>query len=108
MLVKSFVLLNLLNLVKANLRCYSCAPCNEFEIYAGDITHFEQDCYLDRYCMKVIVNHTVWKFHDFYISQILREINVGNSTFYKCKICHSNTFRGSEFCFLGIFALFEL
>jgi hypothetical protein len=23
------------------------------EIYAGDVTHFEQDCYLDRYCMKV-------------------------------------------------------
>ena len=54
MLVKStLVLLNLLHLVKSNLRCYSCAPCNEFEIYAGDITHFEQDCYLDRYCMKV-------------------------------------------------------
>ena len=35
------------------LRCYSCAPCNEMEIYAGDVTHFEQDCYLDRYCMKV-------------------------------------------------------
>ena len=63
MLVKStLVLLNLLHLVKSNLRCYSCAPCNEFEIYAGDITHFEQDCYLDRYCMKVIIiNHTVGK-----------------------------------------------
>ena len=39
--------------IDANLRCYSCAPCNELEIYAGDVTHFEQDCYLDRYCMKV-------------------------------------------------------
>ena len=38
---------------EGNLRCYSCAPCNELELYAGDVTHFEQDCYLDRYCMKV-------------------------------------------------------
>ena len=27
--------------------------------------------------------------------------------FYKCKICHFNTFRGSEFWILCIFALFE-
>lgn len=45
----------LFHVVEANLRCYSCAPCNELEIYAGDVTHFEQDCYLDRYCMKVSV-----------------------------------------------------
>eukprot|EP00093_Oithona_nana_P011514 11514.XXX_685852_684879_1 [CDS] Oithona nana genome sequencing. len=38
---------------EGNLRCYSCAPCNELELYAGDVTHFEQDCYLDRYCMKI-------------------------------------------------------
>ena len=42
-----------INYVNSNLRCYSCSPCNELEIYAGDVTHFEQDCYLDRYCMKV-------------------------------------------------------
>ena len=29
------------DLVEANLRCYSCAPCNEFEFFAGDLHHFE-------------------------------------------------------------------
>ena len=48
-----FVLVVFLTYVDSNLRCYSCSPCNELEIYAGDVTHFEQDCYLDRYCMKV-------------------------------------------------------
>lgn len=48
-----FVLVVLITYVDSNLRCYSCSPCNELEIYAGDVTHFEQDCYLDRYCMKV-------------------------------------------------------
>ena len=67
----------LVDLVEANLRCYSCAPCNEFEFFAGDVHHFEvglrsvgwdvflkfsryenlasfqADCYLDRYCMKI-------------------------------------------------------
>ena len=40
--------------VRSNLRCYSCLPCNELEYFAGDVRHFEADCYLDRYCMKVI------------------------------------------------------
>jgi len=38
---------------EANVRCYSCAPCNEFDFYAGSVYHFEQDCYFDRYCLKV-------------------------------------------------------
>ena len=46
-------LVHLVMITEGNLRCYSCAPCNELELYAGDVTHFEQDCYLDRYCMKV-------------------------------------------------------
>lgn len=45
--------IHLIGVTEGNLRCYSCAPCNELELYAGDVTHFEQDCYLDRYCMKV-------------------------------------------------------
>ena len=58
-----FVLLFVVQAAKANLRCYSCAPCNELELYAGDVTHFEQDCYLDRYCMKVslhYIHRTLW------------------------------------------------
>ena len=39
-------------------------------------------------------NNTVWKFYDFSITQILREINFWVSI--KCKICQFNTFRGSE------------
>ena len=31
----------IIDLVEANLRCYSCAPCNEFEFFAGDVHHFE-------------------------------------------------------------------
>ena len=31
----------LIDLAEANLRCYSCAPCNEFEFFAGDVHHFE-------------------------------------------------------------------
>ena len=30
--------------------------------------------------------HTVWKFHDFAITQILREINIGDSTGAKSAI----------------------
>lgn len=42
-----------LDLIEANIRCYSCAPCNEFEHFAGDLSYFERDCFLDRSCMKV-------------------------------------------------------
>ena len=39
--------------------------------------------------------HTVWKFHDFSIIHILREIKFWG--FWKRKIYHFNTFSGSEF-----------
>lgn len=52
-LLVAWTMVTLLSECHANLRCYSCAPCNELEYFAGDIRHFEADCYLDRYCMKV-------------------------------------------------------
>ena len=57
-----FFVLVFVTYVDSNLRCYSCSPCNELEIYAGDVTHFEQDCYLDRYCMKVRILHSAGNF----------------------------------------------
>ena len=42
-----------------------------------------------------IYSNTVWKFHDFCIIQILREINFKD--FLMRKISHFNIFRGSEF-----------
>ena len=48
--------------------------------------------------------NTVWKLQDYSITQILREIIVGELRV--SKLCHFNTFRGSEF-WLWIFALFE-
>ena len=41
--------------VGANLRCYSCAPCNEMDYYSSwsDLTRWELDCPLDRHCMKI-------------------------------------------------------
>ncbi|XP_059081456.1 uncharacterized protein LOC131879217 [Tigriopus californicus] len=42
-----------LDLIEANIRCYSCAPCHEFEHFAGDLSYFERDCFLDRSCMKI-------------------------------------------------------
>ena len=39
--------------VESNLRCYSCATCTEFEYFGGDPGRWEQDCLLDRYCMKI-------------------------------------------------------
>eukprot|EP00094_Tigriopus_californicus_P003597 TCALIF_03460-PA protein Name:"Protein of unknown function" AED:0.52 eAED:0.52 QI:0/0.33/0/0.5/0.33/0.25/4/0/110 len=41
------------DLIEANIRCYSCAPCHEFEHFAGDLSYFERDCFLDRSCMKI-------------------------------------------------------
>ena len=46
---------------------------------------------------------TVWKFHDFSITQILREIKFWN--FRSTKSANSNKFRGSELWFLWFFAL---
>ena len=46
---------------------------------------------------------TVMKFHDFSITQIIREVNL--LEFWKCKICHFNIGIGSEFLFLTIFAV---
>ena len=47
--------------------------------------------------------YTVWKFHDFTITQmILREINFGDSRSAK-----SDNLTHLNFDFLGIFALFE-
>ena len=42
-------------LVVANLRCYSCAPCTEFDYSSGwsDPGRWEMDCPLDRYCFKI-------------------------------------------------------
>ena len=39
----------------ANLRCYSCAPCTEFDYSSGwrDPGRWEMDCPLDRYCFKI-------------------------------------------------------
>ena len=39
--------------VRGNLRCYSCTPCTEFDYFVGDPGRWEQDCVLDRYCMKI-------------------------------------------------------
>ena len=39
--------------VQSNLRCYSCATCTEFDYFGGDPGRWEQDCLLDRYCMKI-------------------------------------------------------
>ena len=39
--------------VNCNLRCYSCATCDEFDYFGGDLGRWEQDCVLDRYCMKI-------------------------------------------------------
>ena len=49
-------------LVVANLRCYSCAPCTEFDYSSGwrDPGQWEMDCPLDRYCFKItgqVSNH---------------------------------------------------
>ena len=44
----------------------------------------------------------MWKFHDFAINQILREINIGGSRNAKSAV---KTFRGSEFVELVIFNL---
>ena len=46
--------------------------------------------------VQVSLISTVWKFHDFCITQNLHEINF----WYKCKICHFYKFRGSGFRFL--------
>ena len=54
--VAAFALVCLVRLASSNLRCYSCYPCNELEFFAGDVRHFEADCYLDRYCMKVNIS----------------------------------------------------
>ena len=59
----------LVDLVEANLRCYSCAPCNEFEFFAGDVHHFE-----------VGLRSVGWdvrlKFHDMKISHPFRPIAI--------------------------------
>ena len=49
------VVVSLSSLVRANLRCYSCAPCNEMDYYSSwsDLTRWELDCPLDRHCMKI-------------------------------------------------------
>ena len=39
--------------VNSNLRCYSCLTCTEFDLFGGDLGRWEQDCLLDRYCMKI-------------------------------------------------------
>ena len=39
-----------------------------------------------RQSAQVSIDHTVLKFHDFSITQILREINFGNSRSAKCAI----------------------
>nr|XP_040583692.1 uncharacterized protein LOC121132357 [Lepeophtheirus salmonis] len=51
--VIAIVLLCQLFGVDGNLRCYSCAPCDEFEYFAGDISRFQTDCLLDRHCLKI-------------------------------------------------------
>ncbi len=61
LLLPLFLLLLSCGEVSCNLRCYSCAPCNEFEYFAGSLYHFEADCYFDRYCMKVGNKHR-WGF----------------------------------------------
>ena len=43
----------------------------------------KNDFYKDK---KVLTKLTVWKFHDFSITQILREINFGDSTSAKSAI----------------------
>ena len=53
---------HLQELVVANLRCYSCAPCTEFDYSSGwrDPGQWEMDCPLDRYCFKItgqVSNH---------------------------------------------------
>lgn len=59
-------------MTSANIRCFSCAPCTEFDYYGGwtdhsrlemrdiskielvmTIARWEMDCPLDRYCLKV-------------------------------------------------------
>ena len=40
---------------------------------------------------------TVWKFHDFSITQILREINFGDCTSYKSAILKALNFNFCEF-----------
>lgn len=44
-----------LKFTSANIRCFSCAPCTEFDYYGGwtDHSRWEMDCPLDRYCLKV-------------------------------------------------------
>ena len=48
---------------------------------------------------------TVWKFYEFSVSKILREINF--VIYGGFKICHFNKFRAFEFWFLWIFEQFE-
>ena len=56
-------------------------------------------------CPKLTFYYTVWKFYDFSITLILREINFGDSR-STYENSHFKTFRGSEIVFLT-FALFE-
>ena len=41
--------------LEANVRCYACAPCTELDYYSSwtDLSRWELDCPLDRYCMKI-------------------------------------------------------
>ena len=46
-------------------------------------------------------NFTVWKFQNFFVTQILHETNIGE--FRSCKIAIFGYFRGSEFWQIGKF-----
>ena len=50
---------------------------------------------------KINLTQTVWKFSNFPVTMILREINFGR--FQNVKNCHLNHFEGSQFLFLGDF-----
>ena len=65
--------------------------------------------FLDSWSRFEILNwkHTEWKFHDFSVIQILREINFGDCTSAKSAIL--SYFKAlDEFLFLWIFAFFKV
>jgi len=55
MKITIFAIVSLIKGGQSNLRCFSCAPCNEWQFNGGwrDPGRWEMDCPLDRYCMKI-------------------------------------------------------
>ena len=88
---------------------------NHFQLHVGTLVRstlisrkfwlIEKSWHFHTVLISLLWLYTVWKFHNFSITKILREIN--SLGFQKCKICHLTHLEGLNFDFYEFLPFFE-